>query len=118
MRADKLYAALLHDALYRDGATVALSSAAGRYVVGGIKSFNVAAEFALTTATIDNAVRQLGRTAPIGADTIGSWRDRATGRLWIDYGTRHADLDTALAIAHERGEIAIWDTVENKEIRV
>ena len=113
-----LYGALLASAIYHDGTTVNLSANRARYVVGGLKSFDVDAQFALTTATIDNAVRQLGRTAPANADTIGSWLDSETSRVWLDYGTVHDTLEDALAIAVERGELAIWDSVEQVEIRV
>lgn len=111
MNAHKVYGGLMRDALMQGGATLNLSSRTARYVVGGLKSFNVSAEFALTTATIDNAVRQLGRTAPNGADTIGSWLDTETDRVWLDYGTLHDDLADALATAVERGELAIYDTL-------
>lgn len=121
MNAHTLYRELLTRALdpKQGGATFPLAGRpAGRYVVGGLRSFDVPAEFALTTATIDNAVRQLGRTAPINADTIGSWLDSETNRAWLDYGTVHESESEAYETARSGGELAFWDTAESREIRV
>ena len=50
------------------------------------------------------------------ADGIGSWTDPATGTLYVDLSTRHDDLSDALSVAAERGEIALWDTVDQVAI--
>lgn len=105
---------LVTRALEDGGATAYLNDKRERYVVGGVRSHWVHAEYAL--AGLENAARQLSGVQ--GADTLGSWYDGDTGMIWLDYGTVHHELGTALAIARERGELAIWDTETDTEIRV
>jgi hypothetical protein len=47
----------------------------------------------------------------------GVWTDADTGKVYVDISRKVDDLYTALAIAESRGELAIWDVVNGKEIR-
>lgn len=49
---------------------------------------------------------------------IGWWRDSATGRFWLDVVSVHATESGARRSAVANGELAIWDGVEQCEIRV
>lgn len=52
------------------------------------------------------------------AATWGSWRDRQTGVLYFDVSSHHADGPTALTVAEDREELAIWDLKRSVEVRV
>jgi hypothetical protein len=47
----------------------------------------------------------------------GIWTDHDTGKVYVDISRNVTDLYTALAIAESRGELAIWDVTNGKEIR-
>ena len=55
--------------------------------------------------------------APEGAEVFGGWMaDDST--YYVDYSTTHDGLTVALDLAFIRGELAIWDSLECKEIKV
>lgn len=47
----------------------------------------------------------------------GVWKDTDTDLIYIDISRNVDDLYTALAMAEARGELAIWDVANGKEIR-
>ena len=49
---------------------------------------------------------------------FGIWVDAATATMYLDVAERFHDRETALSAARQRGEIAIWDVVAGREIRV
>ena len=49
--------------------------------------------------------------------TIGWWMDSETGTKYLDIGTAIDNLDEAIMTAIQYGQLAIWDSVEYKEIR-
>ncbi len=49
---------------------------------------------------------------------IGWWKDTETGRVYVDATDRVSTLRDALALGQIRGEIAVWDIANAKEIRV
>lgn len=108
---------LITEAIRSGGATINLTDNRGRYVIGGIGTHEFPREFALTTPSIDNAARQLTYKRE-SADTLGSWLDTNTGLIWLDYGTREDDLQVALSLASARNELAIWDDLDKREIRL
>lgn len=53
------------------------------------------------------------------ADTIGGWIDRKDeGRTHLDGNDWYPLLDTALEVARERGERAVWDIAAQEDIYV
>lgn len=52
------------------------------------------------------------------ADAIGGWIDEEDGKAYLDGNTWIADLGTALEVAQDRGELAIWDIEGGKSIYV
>lgn len=53
-----------------------------------------------------------------GQSLIGWWTDPETGIVHIDPVEHVADYETAVAHARQRGELAIWDAREDREVRV
>lgn len=51
------------------------------------------------------------------SDLVGLWRDER-GRLWVDTVDLYEHEHDALRVARERGELAIWDGIEGREIAV
>ena len=51
-------------------------------------------------------------------DLIGSWTDTETGKVYLDHVEHYWDERIALNLAAVRGEIAIWDVANSKEIRL
>ena len=49
-------------------------------------------------------------------DTIGGWSDSETGIYYVDYCKSYNNLFDAIEQAKLNNEIAIYDTIENKEI--
>lgn len=54
--------------------------------------------------------------APEGAEIFGGWL-ADDGTYYLNYSTTHDGLTVALDIAFMRGELAIWDRLECKEIK-
>lgn len=59
-----------------------------------------------------------------GYQTVGTWVDTESSTIpeyrtvYVDPGNATDDLDEALRLGKERGELAIWDTLECVEIRL
>lgn len=49
---------------------------------------------------------------------IGWWTDEETGHLWVDGVSHHATEHRASRLARERREIAIFDIVRGRELRL
>lgn len=49
---------------------------------------------------------------------FGVWLDHQTGVLHLDVSDHVADLADALSLAASRGELAIWDIANLREVRV
>ena len=56
-------------------------------------------------------------THPAGEYYAGIWVDSDTGKVYVDISRNVDDLYVALAIATAYGEIAVWDVVNEREIR-
>jgi hypothetical protein len=115
---------LFTNALADGGDTLHLGEKRGRYVIGngklGLKYD--AANPGLTEQSFSdvdslvNHVTHIARYwAHLGYDTVGTWVDEGT--LYLDPGNVTDDLDEARLLCAQRGEIAIWDTVEQCEVR-
>lgn len=50
--------------------------------------------------------------------TVGGWLDTETNIRYIDIGTTTNDIDQAKKLGKQYGQIAIWDNLEKKEIRL
>lgn len=90
----------------------------GRYAVGGgaregARVFPASAACPGDVGAITRAIRAVAAHST----TLGLWRD-SQGRLWIDTVHTFDHVGTALAVALERGELAIWDGIEGEEIAV
>lgn len=89
------------------------------YLVGGIRGglcYDRLDGKPLTVAHIIEWVREIV-DHPKGVDTVGSWVD-TNGDIYIDASTHYADREIALIVAAHRGELAIWDIANAREIRV
>jgi hypothetical protein len=51
-------------------------------------------------------------------DTVGVWTDQLTGKVWIDKSMHVNDLTTALFLGKMYSQEAIYDIINNKEVRV
>ena len=51
-------------------------------------------------------------------DSVGGWLDTETGIYYVDYSVQMDDLFDAMQLARENNELAIYDTVENTEIKL
>lgn len=49
---------------------------------------------------------------------IGSWVDSETGKVHLDVSENIYELDAALTLARQNDQIAIWDVINNQEIRL
>lgn len=83
------------------------------FLVGGAYPAVVADSPATLSAT---AVRDL----VTNAHTLfaGWWVDSDDGKVYVDAVQWYQSEHTATAVAHARGEIAIWDLKNGREVRV
>lgn len=51
-------------------------------------------------------------------DSLGGWLDSETGIYYVDYSLQFDNVFDALSVARENNEIAIWDSLEDKEIKL
>ena len=125
--------ALASDLERTGGGTVYLPGAthARRYVVGGLIA-------ALAFPTRADALAYLANPRPssvqgvtvspfsdfvkraedAGADAVGVWEDTETGTVYLDANSLTDSAWAAIVQARSRGELAIWDTRAEREIRV
>ena len=75
----------------------------------------VAIADSLIDPTIDQAAQWVAEHP--AADYFGSWRDEATGMVYLD-AVAVTDRETATRIATDRHEIAIWHIDTGSEIRI
>jgi len=103
------------------GVTVSLVSGdvaahtSGFYVGGRVQETVVADPSDI--ADYQSAVTTITRRAG-GVGYIGSWRDIETGHVHIDASDHVEDFDSAIRIAQERGELAIWEIAGGTEFRL
>ena len=50
-------------------------------------------------------------------DSVGGWLDKDSMIYFVDYSMQLNNLSDALELAKQHNELAIWDSLENKEIR-
>lgn len=88
------------------GHTVRRPGHNGRYVVGGLvtRIYPVGTAPARIRADIG---RMLEDKHALLASTLGSWED--DGAVYVDLGRTVQDLDHALGMARDLGELAIYD---------
>ena len=121
---------LLHDALGRGGITLwagdYTTQPTSGYVVGGISTPRFISAYSakhqpLTCAIpgiIDWLVTRPGYMGEVVCEGyVGSWKDER-GNVHIDQCDILPDLESAIALARHREEIAIYSLHEQKEIRV
>lgn len=51
-------------------------------------------------------------------DVVGGWTDRKTNVYYVDYSKTFEDVFEALNVARQNNQIAIYDTLENKTIKL
>ncbi|WP_029090044.1 hypothetical protein [Brevibacterium album] len=106
-----------------EGATALLPGAPeGGYVVGGLVPSIVLAEPDQWLPDVQDAVARILSDLIVtetvaAAQAVGVWRDSDTGLVYVDASSIIADREDALAVARERGELAVWDRVNGREIR-
>ena len=94
--------------------TYNLTGSKRRYVVG-VKNLFMGKNPSLQYNLIHNDIYNLENTK---YDSVGGWLNSITGIYYVDYSIQVDDLFDALHLARQNGEIAIWDSVENKEIKL
>lgn len=91
----------------------------GYYVGGHVKGETFPLEGSTAADYTIAAVAVVSRIPLDAGEThIGSWLDTETGTVWIDASEHYTDRAEALAVAADRGELAIWDIAANEEVRV
>lgn len=109
----------LNDTIANGGATVYARndpSVAGRYIVGGIDTYSTPMH-GIKTPFFHEIIRRMAeRVDGYTAETFGSWIH--DDRIYLDLGNTYTTIYAAMQAAAHRGEIAIWDRVQNREINV
>ena len=49
---------------------------------------------------------------------VGVWRDKDTGKVWVDVVEYRESLGDAVELARRNDQLAIWDNANGKEIRL
>lgn len=103
-------------AFFQEGATEYRGEArhAGRYIVGGIHTITVdtglpEAEYA--RQCLNAAIDLESHETTNQAETMGVWVEN--GLAYFDTGDTYYTVEMALQVAQYRGELAIYDRVEN-----
>lgn len=89
-----------------------------RYVVGGVVPARIF-PIGTTRAVIREAVRRMVRdaeAASLAFDTVGYWEDN--GAVYVDLGDTWHGGSSALCMAHDRRELAIYDRLTGSCITV
>lgn len=102
------------------GTTVSLEDATvaihvrGYYVGGAVPSevFPNTGDMSDYANAVTNITRQVQ-----GLGYIGSWLDTETNTVYVDAVDWIEDRTIAIAVARDRGELAIWDIANGEEIR-
>lgn len=92
---------------------------AARYIVGGLVPSRIIWANEMSEDMIARVVLAIVGDAMFHdevMETLGYWTDE--GRVHFDAGDTWNNLGYALSEARDRGELAIWDRIEGKEIRV
>ena len=104
--ADIMYKKIVENTFKNGGHTYSVQN--GRYSVGTGKKSVIIDEKDFNEKSLENAVRELR------AIDFGTWLNE--GEIHVDNVTVFHEYETAYSTAKERGEIAIYDLKENKEI--
>jgi hypothetical protein len=103
------------------GVTVSLVSGnvaahtTGFYVGGRVKESIV--KDASDIADYQSAVNAITRRSG-GVGYIGSWKNDETGWVHVDASDHFEDFESAVRVASERGELAIWEIAGGTEYRL
>lgn len=105
------------------GGTVNLSGNINRYTIGAktifackLKYFNSDREHynrKIEEVLIEN---YMYANTPIQFDTLGYWVNN--DEIFVDLGFRFSDYSDSMKFAQFNNELAIWDNLHNKEIKV
>lgn len=98
----------LQESYSKEGFTAYLEKQ-GRYIVGLTHLKNPKEE--LLQAIVDSMPN-------VDNVTVGGWTDVETETTYIDVGLAFDNLETALNIGKSFAQLAIWDNVDFKEIRI
>lgn len=98
------------------GGTYFLHGTGLRFVVGGA-GHSVVLRKGAERAEIVAAVLEFVGALPDVASGVGFWEDSSTGRIWLDRVSSHTSEIVARQFAERRGELAIWDSRTETEIR-
>ena len=101
-----MYKKIVQDTYKNGGYTYSVQD--GRYSVGTGKKSVIISKENFNENTLKNAIRELR------AIDFGTWLNE--DEIHVDNVTVFHEYETAYSTAKERGEIAIYDLKENKEI--
>ena len=93
--------------------TVNLTNQSKRYIVGVKNLFtgsNPSTQYETIYKDIMNPEAKF--------DSVGGWLDKDSMIYFVDYSMQLDNLSDALQLAKENNELAIWDSLDNKEIRL
>lgn len=108
----KLAEVIISKNLNSDGFTEVIIWKKARYIVAFTNNI------IRTSSDIDKVFAQIKENSSRSSLTIGGWRDTATSLFYLDLGIATDNLEEALSLAKEYGQIAIFDLVDFNEIRV
>jgi len=92
--------------------TINLTENAKRYIVGVKNLFSGSNP----STQYDNIYKDI-MNPDKDFDSVGGWLDKDSMIYFVDYSMQLNNLSDALELAKQHNELAIWDSIENKEIR-
>lgn len=97
------------------GFSIALKWEIKRYVVAN--THNELKDWELSEDFLKRLAKQVNDNTYVWTNvTIGGWKDKKTWKVFIDAGMSTDDLGYAINVGKYTKQIAIYDTVEEKEI--
>ena len=97
--------------------TVDLKESNKRYVVSNKELYKGKNPSTQCNLIVD-VNKVLNKTSSKVYDSLGGWLDRETGLYYLDLNIHYHDLQVALAVAESCNQLAIYDKVEEKIIKV
>ncbi len=105
---------ILNKAKSRIDFTTYLSKSKSRYIVSYKNIY-----LGKNPSNFDGLILRIDKFVKSEAyDSIGGWKDTETGNYYLDANLHFHKLETALQVAKNNGELAIFDIKQNKVINL